>query len=163
MPCGNIGDVSDRVGQRYAIEGTPAAYPTSLTLVNLATGSRHDLGWPSILHFGYQIFPAPHGPFVAVAFGSPAYKPDPGHASIDASDIWLLNTRTASFTQVPGFPILDYLKQSGIAWTADDRLVMVAQGGGRTSIGDLASGPVHRCCPNRANPRRLADFVPLIR
>ena len=80
---------SDLVGHGYAIEGTPASYPTSLSLVNLATGSRHHLGWPSILHFGYRVLPEPQGPFVAVAFGSPAYTPDPGHASIDASDIWL--------------------------------------------------------------------------
>jgi hypothetical protein len=36
---------------------------------------------------------------------------------------------------VPGFPILEHLKFSGITWTSDHRLVVVAQGGGRTAIG----------------------------
>jgi hypothetical protein len=159
----NPANVSDLVGHSYAIEGTPASYPTSLSLVDLATGARRNLGWPSILHFGYRVLPEPHGPFVAVAFGSPAYKPDPGHASIDASDIWLLNTRTASFTQVPGFPILDYLKQSGIAWTADDRLIIVAQGGGRTTTGVWRPGQPAVAVRTVPTLDGYADFVPLIR
>ena len=160
----NPADTADPVGHGYAIEGTPASYPTSFSLVNLATGTRHNLGWPSTLpHFGYRFLPAPHGPLVAVAFGTPAYKSDRGHSSIDASDIWLLNTRTATFTQLPGFPILDYLKQSGIAWTADGRLIMVAQGGGRTTIGVWRPG--QRTISVRTVPALdgYSDFAPLVR
>jgi len=130
----NIGYAYDLVGHGLAIEGAPYASPTSLSLVDLATGKRLRLGWPSILHFGYQVFPAPHGPLVAVEFADPAYPPPPRQTINQAADIWLLNTRSGSFSHVPGFPILEPLKASGIAWTADDRLVVVAEGGRRTTI-----------------------------
>jgi hypothetical protein len=131
----NTGYAYDLLGHGLAIEGAPYASPTSLSLVNLATGKRLRLGWPSSLHFAYQVFPAPHAPLVAVEFADPAYPPPPRQTIGQAADIWLLNTRTGSFTHVPGFPILEPLKASGIAWTADDRLVVVAEGGGRTTLG----------------------------
>jgi hypothetical protein len=111
------------------LPGEGDAFPTRLTLVNLVTGTRLHLRWPSILRFGYRVIPEPHGTLVAVEFADPAY------ANSQASDVWLLNTRTGAFTHVPGFPILEYLKFSGIAWATDNRLVVVAQGGGRTAIG----------------------------
>jgi hypothetical protein len=103
--------------------------PPHLTLVNLTTGVSTELRWPSMLRYGYEIFPDPRSSMVAVDFRDPAY------AGTQASDVWLLNTRTDAFTHVPGFPILEHLKFSGIAWTTDHRLVIVAQGGGRTAIG----------------------------
>ena len=124
----------DSIGHGLAIEGTPAADPQSISLMNLTTGSRRLLGWPSSLHFAYQVFPDPAGPFVAIEFADPAYTPIVANSEDQrtvgqASDIWLLNTRTATLTHVPGFPILVSLKQSGIAWTADGRLVIAARGG----------------------------------
>jgi len=124
----------DLIGRGLAIEGTPYASPTSLSLVNLATGKRVRLGWPSTLHFGYQVSPAPHAPLVAVEFTDPAYPPPPRETVGQAADIWLLNTHTGSFTHVPGFPILEGVKVSGIAWTAGDQLVAIAVGGGRTTL-----------------------------
>ena len=41
--------------------------------MNLSTGTHIHLQWPSILHFGYRVFPEPHGSLVAVEFGDPVY------------------------------------------------------------------------------------------
>lgn len=110
-----------------APNGTPT--PTPLTLINLTTGARRHLRWPSTLVFGYEAFPEPHSPIVAIEFLDPAY------AGAQASDVWLLNIRTGTFSHVPGFPILEYIKFSGLAWTADHRLVIVAHGPRRTALG----------------------------
>ena len=102
---------------------------TSLALLDLRTGARRPLRWPSRLHFGFQVFAAPHGPLVALRFGQPWYPPS------QAADVWILNTATASLTEVPGFPALELLKFSTIAWTADGRLVVASTGPGRTVVG----------------------------
>lgn len=102
---------------------------TPLTLINLTTGAQRYLRWPSTLVYGYEAFPEPHSSNVAVEFLDPAY------AGAQASDVWLLNIRTGTFRHVPGFPILEYIKFSGLAWTADHRLVIVAHGPRRTALG----------------------------
>jgi hypothetical protein len=66
---------------------------------------------------------------VAVEFLDPAYR------GAQASDVWLLNSSTGAFRHVPGFPILEYIKFSGLSWTADGRLVIVAHGPRRTALG----------------------------
>jgi hypothetical protein len=125
----------DVLSSGFALIGTapgiagPDTAPTGLTLVNLGSGARNRLRWPSTLRFGYQVFPEPGGPLVAIEFG------DPSNARGQASDVWLLDPRSSAFTHVPGFPILEDLKFSGITWTGDHRLVVAAQGGGRTAIG----------------------------
>ena len=136
----------DPVGHGLAVEG-PSTGSGSLSLVSVTTGKRRALGWPSRLRFSYQLFPDPSGPFVAIEFADPAY---PGYRVPigknpqtvgQAADLWLLDTSTGTLTHTPGFPILELLKQSGIAWTADGRLVVAARGGGfsqstrRTAIG----------------------------
>jgi hypothetical protein len=125
----------DVLSRTFALMGTAPGgagadvAPTGLTLVNLASGRRMRLRWPSTLTFGYQVFPDPHGPLVAIEFG------DPGHTGGQVSDVWILDLRTGGLTHVPGFPILENLKFSGVTWTRDHRLVVLAQGGGRTAIG----------------------------
>jgi hypothetical protein len=111
-----------------------ATGPSRLAIVNLANGARRPLRWPSRFRFGYQAFAAPHGPLVALEFGEPWYPQ--AHESVNqAADLWILNTSTGALTHVPGFPALELLKQSGIAWTADGRLVIAARGGGHTVVG----------------------------
>jgi hypothetical protein len=39
----------------------------------------------------------------------------------------VLNTRDGHLTHLPGFPSLEAIKLSGIAWTPDGSLVVVAQ------------------------------------
>lgn len=129
----------------------------ALTLLDLRTGARTRLRWPSILTFGYEVYPEPHSPLVAVEFADPAY------AGVQAGDVWLLNTRTRAFTHVPGFPILEYLKFSGIAWTGDRRLVIVAQGGGRTAIGIWRPGSRRLQVGTLPGLSGYSAFVPFVR
>jgi hypothetical protein len=131
------------------------AFPTGLTLVNLSTGARTHLQWPSIFRFGYRVFAEPHGSLVAVEFADPAY------AGSQASDVWLLDPRTGVFTHLPGFPILEHLKFSDIAWTSDHRLVVVAQGGGRTAIGVWHSGSAQLRVGTVPQLAGYSQFVPL--
>jgi hypothetical protein len=134
------------IGRGFAIEG-PSEGAGNLSLLDVATGEHRRVGWPSALRFSYQLFPDPAGPFVAIEFADPAYPGYSEHVSANeqttgqAADLWLLDTRTATLTHVPGFPILELLKASGVAWTADGRLVIAARGGSfsqparRTAIG----------------------------
>ena len=141
------------------IPGEGDALPTHLTLINLSTGARTGLRWPSTLHFGYRVFPEPHGSLVAVEFADPAYL----YSGRQASDVWLLDPRTGAFTHVPGFPILEHLKFSDIAWTNDHRLVAVAQGGGRTAIGLWRPGSPQLRVGTAPQLAGYSRFVPLSR
>ena len=141
------------------IPGEGDAYPTALTLVNLRTGARTQLRWPSTLHFGYRVIPEPHGSLVAIEFADPAYL----HSGRQASDVWLLDPRTGAFTQVPGFPIIEHLKFSDIAWTGDHRLIVVAQGGGRTAIGVWRPGSAQLRVGTVPQLAGYSQFVPLSR
>ncbi len=123
----------------FALESSPTPGATPLALVNLATGARRPLGWPSTLHFGYEVFPAAHGPLVALVFGDP-FHPVAGQSVNQAADVWVLNTSTGALTHVPGFPALELLKFSSIAWTAKNQLVIAARGGGRTVVGVWTPG-----------------------
>jgi hypothetical protein len=131
----------------------------TLSLVNLTSGRRHKLPWPSYFGDIIRVVPEPHGPLVAVDFGSPAY-PGPQQAE----DIWMLNTTTGSFAHLPGYPAQVDIKFSNIAWTGDDRLVIVAQGGGRTVVGLWKPGQT--TLPIRTVPSQLGGYyssIPLVR
>jgi hypothetical protein len=136
---GSTGKVLRRVrvpGQVEPINGTyvlensrPSTdVPGQLTLVNLTTGTRRSLRWPSILPTVQRIAVEPHGPLVAIGFVSVAY---PGPQQAD--DTWLLNTTSGTFTHLPGFPAQESIKASGIAWTSNDHLVVVAESSTDTS------------------------------
>lgn len=100
-----------------------------LSLVELPTGARRPLKWPSIIRKLDEIVVQPHGTLVAVGFGDPAYRD-----AAQALDVWILDTATGRFTQLPGFPAQVRLKFSSMAWTSDDRLVLLLEGGGRTVL-----------------------------
>ncbi len=110
--------------------GVSGGQPRKLSIVNLISGDRRQLVWPSYFGDIISVVPEPHGPLVAVNFGSPAY---PGPAQ--AEDVWMLDTATGIFTHLPGYPARVDIKFSDIAWTTDERLVIIAQGGGRTVLG----------------------------
>ena len=140
---------SDQVGdQLFALHGDLALEslgrhlvglsghrPRTLSLVDLISGHRRRLAWPSYFGDIIRVAPEPHGPLVAVDFGSPAY---PGPAQ--AEDVWTLDTTTGIFTHLPGYPARVDIKFSDIAWTSDQRLVIIAQGGGRTVLGVWTPG-----------------------
>jgi hypothetical protein len=162
-------DPADQVGdQLFALHGDLAleslgrhlvgisgGRPRKLSLVNLISGHRRQLVWPS--HFGdiISVVPESHGPLVAVDFGSPAY---PGPAQ--AEDVWMLDTTTGTFTHLPAYPARVDIKFSDIAWTTHGRLVIIAQGGGRTVLGLWKPGQTTlrlRTVPSRDG----YHFVPL--
>ncbi len=130
-----------------------------LTLVNLTTGTSRPLRWPSTLRFGYEVVADPHSSRVAVEFVDPAYR----MTSLQAADVWLLNTRTGGFTHVPGFPIFEYLKVSGMAWTATHRLIVVAYGRGRASIGIWRPGSRQMQVGPVPSLSGYLEFVPFVR
>jgi hypothetical protein len=136
---------------------TPGVLPANLTLINLSTRARMHLRWPSLFRSGYQVFPEPHSSVAAVEFADPAY------AGTQAGDVWLLNTRTHTFSHVPGFPILEHLKFSDIAWTDDHRLAVVAQGGGRTAIGIWRPGSPQLRVGTIPALTGYSEFVPFVR
>jgi hypothetical protein len=110
----------------------PSTDRQHLALRDLATGRARPLRWP-VARIGYpvgDVVPEPHGgPLVAVEFVA-AFD----HAA-EAEDVWSLDTRTATFTHLPGFPALQFIKQSNVAWTADDRLVVASRYVSRTVVG----------------------------
>jgi len=139
-----------------ALEATgPSGDLTNLSLVDLATGARRVLGWPSRLHFGLQPIPQRNGPLVALRFGEPSYPPS------QAVAVWVLDTSSGRLTHVPGFPALELLKQSMVAWTTDGRLVVASTGSTRTVVGVWRPG--ERATHVRAVPpiQGYSSFVPL--
>ncbi len=112
-----------------ALATSPSPGAQSLAIVDLRTGARRTLRWPSALTFGVQAIAQPNGPLVALRFGQPWYPPS------QAVDVWVLDTRTGALTHVPGFPALELLKFSSVTWTADGRLLIASKGGGRTVLG----------------------------
>jgi hypothetical protein len=148
------GDLALESLSRHSV-GASGGQPAKLRLVNLISGHRRRLVWPSYFGDIIRVVPEPDGPLVAVDFGSPAY---PGPAQAD--DVWMLDTTTGTFTHVPGYPAGVDIKFSDIAWTTNARLVIIAQGGGRTVLGVWEPGqPTLRL---RTVPSRDGyHFVPL--
>lgn len=106
-----------------------------LSLVDLATGRRRALAWPSSLGGFDGARVQPHGSLVAVAFADPAH---PGPAQ--AEDLFLLDRQTGLFTHVPGFPAQLDLKRSSWAWSNDGRLVLLVRLGDTSRIGVYRPG-----------------------
>ena len=138
----------------------PSTDRQHLALVDLATGRTRPLRWP-VRRIGYpvgDVVPEPHGgPLVAFEFVAAIY-----HAA-EAEDIWILDTRTATFTHLPGYPALQFIKQSNVAWTSDDRLAVGSQYGNRTVIGLWRPGQT--TMPLRPAPKLTGydNFVALTR
>ena len=151
----------DFLGHDIALIGSSlgdGASSYTLTLVNLSTGARTHLRWPSSLRFGYSVIPDRHAPLVAINFGDPA---DPGPRQ--ASDLWLLDPRTGKFTHLPGYPIFEDLKFSGVTWTTDGRLVSAAQGHGRTALAVYRPGSPQLQVGRVPRLGGYLDMVPLSR
>ena len=151
----------DSVGRDMALIGSSlrdGASSYALNLVNLSTGARTHLRWPSSLHFGYTVIPDPHAPLAAINFGDPA---DPGPRQ--ASDLWLLETHTGRLTHIPGYPIFEDLKFSSVVWTADGRLIIAAQGHGHTALAVYRPGSAHLEVGRVPRLSGYRGMVPLIR
>ncbi len=92
----------------------------SLAVVNLATDISTPVETPeSDGTVGYGIV-SPNDQFVLVVFGNPAW---PGPRQL--LDLWLLDTATLEWSQLPGMPVAAALKSLAIDWAPDGRLVML--------------------------------------
>lgn len=100
------------------------------TLLDGKTRAERRLPWPSILPFTTRPAVDPRGRFVALAFAVPAWNMGGGQVL----DVWLLDTRSATLTQVPGMPAFVSLKRTDIAWTADGRLVLLGERNGKAVV-----------------------------
>jgi hypothetical protein len=112
---------------------TPLDGQSTLSLVDLHAGRHRLLRWPSALSDIDGVIAQPHGPLVAVGFASLASNPQ-------GEDIFLLDTRTGHFSHVPGYPRLEDLKRSSVAWTSDDRLILTIHLNNRTRLGIYRPG-----------------------
>ena len=120
----------------------PASGRSRLTLVDLVTAARRAVPWPAT-PAGYQLgslIAAPGGSRVAIelfdAVTDPAF----------AADLWVLtlsgsgDTQTAALAHVPGFPALEGIKQSSVAWTASGALLIPSDYHGRNVMGSWSPG-----------------------
>ena len=71
----------------------------------------------------------------------------------------MLDTNTGNFTHLPGYPAQVDIKFSDMAWTHEDHLVIIAQGGGRTVLAIWKPGQT--TLPLRTLPARngYSSFV----
>jgi hypothetical protein len=140
----------ESVGPQYGAQ--PDGGPLDrLSVVDLRSGRRRRVPWPSYFGGIIHVTPQLNGALVAVDFGSPAY---PGPAQ--AEDIWILDTNTSSFTHIPGYPAQVSIKFSDLAWTTDNHLVIIAHGGGRAVLGIWKPG--RTTLPLRSLPARTGYY-----
>jgi hypothetical protein len=100
------------------------------TLLNGTTRARRDVRWPSTLSLLDQPAADPTGRFVALAFGNPAW----GGGGRQALDVWLLDTKTNKLNHLPGMPAFVSLKYTSLAWTSDNRLVLLGESLGKSVV-----------------------------
>lgn len=97
-----------------------------LTLIDLSSGARHELRWPSRLggpqSGADQAAVDPSGRLIALSFSDPAYR----LTGVQVIDVWLLDPRTGRWQHLPGMPADAALKLTSMTWTGDGRLVMLA-------------------------------------
>jgi hypothetical protein len=91
------------------------------TLLDTRTHAQRRLPWPSTLNGLDAPAADPRGRFVALAFADPAYRGG------QLTDVWLLATKTARLTHLPGMPAFVSLKRTSMVWTHDGRLVLLGE------------------------------------
>src|SRR5581483_8529484 len=103
---------------------------SGLSLVDLRSGRRTRLAWPGLAGGFDQAAVDPQSGRIAVSFSDPAWQ----GGGVQVTDVWLLDPSTRRFRHVPGFPAAVRLKFTSMAWTADGRLVLVAESGGNDVV-----------------------------
>jgi hypothetical protein len=136
-------------GGNLVLRGAETGAP--LALADVGAGASWRLGWPSRVK-GPQagmgpVRASPDGRLAVVGFGDPA---DPGPEQ--ALDLWLLDLATRHWRQLPEMPARVALKGTDLHWTADGRLVILAELG----EADPADGASFVVALWRPGERRLA-------
>lgn len=141
LVVGRGGAVDPETGRRLPISGgvltlskrivvTVGGQHGPLRTVDVRTGRRHSLGWPSrIGRRGTQggldgAVVAPDGT-MAIGFADPAWE----LAGTQVADVWLLDPATRRFTHLPDLPAAVALKGTSMQWSHDGRLVLLAETG----------------------------------
>ena len=130
------------------------------TLLDASTGRERRLRWPSVLAGMDAPAVDPRGRFVVLAFADPAWR----GGGRQAIDLWLLDVRTGALTQVPGMPAFVSLKRTSVAWTADGRLVLLAESGRNELVGIWRPGRTRLALKIVGLPERSSGsdtFAPL--
>jgi hypothetical protein len=100
------------------------------TLTDTATHTERRFGWPSAIGGLDEPAVDPRGRYIAIGFGDPAYQQGPEQVL----DVWILDTRGAALTHLPGMPAYIHLKATSMEWTHDGRLVLLGQDDERTFV-----------------------------
>jgi hypothetical protein len=122
-----------RIG-RYVL--TTRALHGPLGLIDLRSGRRWRLGWPSRIGRVTSAGGADEAAvqrsrgLVALAFSDPAYR----GGGTQAIDVWLLDPATRRLRHLPDMPADVELKFTSMSWTSDGRLVMLARTAGRNIV-----------------------------
>ena len=117
----------------------PVSDRSRLTLVDLETGGRRAIPWPATPS-GYQLgslVAAPGGGRVAIELVDSVTHP------AFAADLWVLTVSrggAAAMAHVPGFPALEGIKQSSVAWAAGGALLIPSDYRGRNVLGSWSPG-----------------------
>lgn len=111
-----------------------------LTLIDLRTGTRWRLPWPSRIRGTDQsgtdqAVVQPGGRLIALDFADPAYA----LTGTQVTDVWLLDPATRHFWHLPDMPAAVHLKFTSMAWASGGRLVMLAQTDGPTGDRNLVA------------------------
>jgi hypothetical protein len=107
-----------------------------LTLIDMATGKRLRLSWPSSI--GGEASQGgtddsavdASGRLLALGFSDPAYQ----GGGTQVTDVWVLDAETGGFRQLPDMPAVVSLKFTSWAWASGDRLVFLAETDGSTVV-----------------------------
>jgi hypothetical protein len=121
------------IAGRFALTGGSRE---GLALVDLRTGERWQLRWPSEVggptsQGGIdQSEVDPSGRRIAISFSDPAWQ----GGGTQVTDVWLLDPTTRAFQHLPDMPAAVSLKFTSMSWTGDGRLVMLAETAGRDVV-----------------------------
>lgn len=89
-------------------------------LIDLISGTRDVLPWPSTLGWTGEATEDPRGRFLALEFVDPAAS-----GPEQLMDVWVLDTGARRWTQLPQMPTYADLRQTSLAWTPGGRLVIL--------------------------------------
>lgn len=131
-----------------------------LTLRDAATKAKRRLRWPSSVGAIDEAAVDPSGRLVVLESGNPSWY----GGGQQVLDLWLLDTRTAKLTHVPGMPAYVHLKWTNMAWSDDGRLVLLVQTGrGRDVVAVWRPGQNHLALKLVQLPAERGESIALLR
>jgi hypothetical protein len=143
-------------GKSIVLAGPEKAF----TLLDTETGTQRELAWPSILHGLDTPSTDYQGRLVALAFADPAWH----FGAHQATDVWVLDTRTGRLTHLPGMPAFVDLKFTSMQWTRGGRLAILGETGRKGFVAVWRPGAAKLQIKQVRLPQRTSgsdSFAPL--